>query len=387
MISYGKQSIDDSDIEAVAAVLRGQSLTCGPAIESFEAVIRNISGSPHAIAISNGTSALRLLYDVAGIGPGKRVAVPAITFVATASQAQLLGAEIVLLDVDPNTLLVTPEIVEKCTEHFDYLVVVDIAGRLCDLKGLAEICQRRGAILLQDAAHSFGSTASDGTKSGDCRHAAGAIFSFHPVKNITTGEGGAIVVANPEWDKKIRSARHHGIIRQSFTGPLAAKDGQSPWYHEFHRPSTNERMTDLQAALGISQSRRIEQFKKKRQSIIDRYHKELRDINWIKLPPVAVGQQPFWHLFSIQCNWDATKLKTRANFFSAAQQVGIALQVHYIPLHYQPVLVTATRASSLVNAEQAYQKIVSLPCYPDLSDQDQGHVISWLKSLSAAQTP
>ena len=255
---------------------------------------------------------------------------------------------------------------------------------MCDLAGLAAECRRRGAILLQDAAHSYGSTASDGSRSGDCRHAAGAIFSFHPVKNITTGEGGAIVVADAKWDQALRSARHHGIVRSDFQGTLAAKDGKAPWYHEFHRPSTNERMSDMLAALGVSQSRRLANFKAARQAIIDRYQRELSSIPWLRLPPLAVGQQPFWHLFSVQCDWNALSGISREMFFAAANRAGFSFQVHYIPLHYQPVLATAARGSALTGAELAYQRLVSLPCYPELSADDQGTVISWLRSFPAS---
>jgi dTDP-4-amino-4,6-dideoxygalactose transaminase len=380
MISYGKQSIDDSDLAAVQAVLKHGALTCGAQIDAFEDVIRSVAHAPHAIAVSNGTSALRLLYQVAGIGPGKRVAVPVVTFVATASQAMLLGAEIILLDVDPHTLLITPEIIAKCTEHFDYLVAVDMAGRMCDYPALAALCKKRGAILLQDAAHSFGSTTHDGQHAGDCQYAAGAIFSFHPVKNITTGEGGAITVRDSAWDKQIRSARHHGIVRQSFAGIKASDDGRAPWYHEFHVPSTNERLTDLQAALGISQSKRLNQFKQKRADIIARYHRELAAASWISLPAHAAGQDPFWHIFTIQCEWGKIGL-TREQFFARAKENNITLQVHYIPLHFQPILQAARRGSDLRGAENAYRGLVTLPCYPDLTNDEHTHVITWLKSL------
>lgn len=383
MISYGKQSIDESDIAAVTEVLRGQPLTCGPVIDVFEEVIRQISGAPNAVAVSNGTSALRLLYQVAGIGPGKRVAVPDLTFVATASQALLLGADIILLDVDPDSLVVTPEIVNACREPFDYLIAVDMAGRLCDLAGLAKVCKRRGAILLQDAAHSFGSTASDGTRSGDCRHAAGAIFSFHPVKNITTAEGGAIVVSDDAWDRKLRSLRHHGIIKKDFTGPLFDKEQESIWYHEFHHAATNERLSDVHAALGVSQCKRITAFKTARQILHDRYRQGLLEASWIHPPPLALGQEPFWHLFCAQCDWESIGLN-RSSFFRHARKLGFSFQVHYIPLHCQPILASALRGSNLAGALTAYQRLVSLPCYPDLSLADQDRIINWLLSLSSS---
>jgi dTDP-4-amino-4,6-dideoxygalactose transaminase len=380
VIGYGRQSIDDSDLAAVAAVLRGQPLTCGPAVEAFEGEIRRISGAPYAAAVSNGTSALRLLYQAAGIGPGQRVGVPAITFVATASQAMLLGAEVVLLDVDPQTLLLTPEILDACRERLDWVVAVHVAGRMCDLAGLAGVCRRKGIRLLEDAAHAFGSTRDGGECCGDCRHSEGAIFSFHPVKNVTTAEGGAIVVRDPAWDRRVRQLRHHGIVRDGFVGDLAAADAGSPWYHEFHQPATNERLSDLHCALGASQCRRIEAFKRRRAAIVDAYRADLAGTPWLA-PAPAPGQQPFWHLAVAQVDWAALGTTRRAAFDVLAAR-GIAPQVHYIPLHHQPVLATASRASALAGADAAYRGMLSLPCYPDLDEADRRGVVEALRSLA-----
>ncbi len=380
MIGYGRQSIDDSDIAAVTAVLRGQPLTCGPAVDAFEAEIRRISGASYAAAVSNGTSALRLLYQAAGIGPGTRVGVPAITFVATASQAMLLGAEIVLLDVDPATLLLTPEILDACTERLDWVVAVHVAGRMCDLSGLATVCRRKGIRLLEDAAHAFGSTRDGGERCGDCRHSEGAIFSFHPVKNVTTAEGGAIVVRDPAWDRRVRQLRHHGIVRDGFTGDLAAADAGSSWYHEFHQPATNERLSDLHAALGVSQCRRIESFKQRRAAIIDGYRADLAGTPWLA-PVPAPGQQPFWHLAVVQVDWAAIGT-TRRESLTALAARGIAPQVHYIPLHHQPVLARVCRGSALSGADAAYRGMLSLPCYPDLDEADRRGVVTALRSLA-----
>jgi len=380
VIGYGRQSIDDSDIAAVAAVLRGQPLTCGPAVDAFEADIRRISGASYAAAVSNGTSALRLLYQAAGIGPGTRVGVPAITFVATASQAMLLGAEIVLLDVDPATLLLTPEILDACAERLDWVVAVHVAGRMCDLAGLAEVCRRKGIRLLEDAAHAFGSTRDGGERCGDCRYSEGAIFSFHPVKNVTTAEGGAIVVRDLAWDRRVRQLRHHGIVRDGFTGDLAAADAGSPWYHEFHQPATNERLSDLHAALGVSQCRRIEAFKQRRAGIIDGYRTDLAGTPW-QAPTPAPGQQPFWHLAVVQVDWAAIGT-TRREALAVLAARGFAPQVHYIPLHHQPVLVRTCRGSTLAGADAAYRGMLSLPCYPDLDEADRKGVVSALRSLA-----
>jgi dTDP-4-amino-4,6-dideoxygalactose transaminase len=380
-IGYGRQSIAAQDLRAVARVLRGQALTCGPAVEAFEAEIARISGAKHAVAVSNGTSALRLLYQAVGIGPKKLVGVPAITFIATASQAMLLGAEIVVLDVDPETLLLTPDILERWSGRLDYVVPVHVAGRMCDMRGLAAVAKRRDIIVLEDAAHAFGSSYRDGQRCGDCHYSAGATFSFHPVKNITTGEGGAVCTNSAKIADKIRQLRHHGIVRGGFTGDLAERDGGAPWYHEFHQPATNERLCDLQAALGVSQCRRLGAFKKARQRIHTFYRRVLAEHSWLRFPSLPADQDPCWHLCTAQVDWRRLGMDRRA-FWQAAHKAGINLQVHYIPIHHQPVLRAAQRAGTLKGADVAYEGLVSLPCYPTLSRADLNRVVGFLRSVA-----
>ncbi len=387
MIGYGRQNISEQDIAAVVAALRGELLTSGPSVEAFEAEICRISGAAHAVAVSNGTSALKLLYQVMGVGKGSRVGVPTMTFVATASQAMLLGAEIVLLDVDPVTLNLTPEILERCSERLDFVVPVHFAGRLCDLEGIAAVAQRKGITVLDDAAHAFGSTwgadpHAPQWRAGDGRFSKGTTFSFHPVKNITTGEGGAITVNDAFLAAKLRSLRHHGIERGGFRGDLAASESQSAWYHEFHHPSTNERLSDIQAALGASQCTRLEAFKTERAQQIERYRRELPAC--VRAPAAAPGQHPFWHICSVQVDWAATG-RTRVQALAQARAAGLSLMVHYTPLHHQPILATACRASALDAADRAFPGILSIPCYPGLSHGQQGQVITWFTAL--ASTP
>ena len=393
MIGYGRQSIDDHDIAAVVAALKSDYLTCGPAVDAFEAEIRQVTGAKHAIAVSNGTSALKLLYQAVGIGPGKRVGVPALTFVATASQAMLLGAEVVLLDVDPATLNLTPAILDACREHLDFVVPVHFAGRLCDMAGIAAVAARKGIRVVDDGAHAFGSTwggSSWGGSSwggaaeapswrcGDGQHSLGTALSFHPVKNITTGEGGAICVNDDATAATLRSLRHHGIHRDGFHGDLAATEAAGFWYHEFHQPATNERLSDIQAALGASQCRKLARFKLARAAQVERYRQELPE--WAVAPVAAPEQQPFWHICSAQVQWSVTG-RTRAQILGEARAAGMSLMVHYIPLHHQPILAKAVRASDLSGADRVYPGILSLPCYPDLTAEQQGWVIAWLRGL------
>lgn len=363
-IGYGRPVVDEDDIAAVARVLRTDSLTGGPALDLFEAGLAGECGAAEVVAVNNGTSALRLLYRAVGVGPGKRVGIPAITFIATASQAMVLGAEVVLLDVDPQTLLLTPEILDACREPLDYVVAVHMAGRLCDMRGLAEIAARRGITLLEDAAHAFGSRWDDGRRAGDCTWSRGAIFSFHPVKNITTGEGGAIAIGDPELACRLRRLRHHGIERQQLVGDLAGQDRGAPWYHEFHELGGNERLSDIQAALGLSQLRKLESFRSARQRVYDAYRRALLGTPGFVLPPTPAGQTPFWHLFQLQLGPE----RPRRELFERAQRAGFALQVHYIPLHRQPLMKNVARASALGGADAAYRGLVSLPCFPGFSN-------------------
>lgn len=379
-LGYGRQLVDEEDVAAVVEVLRGDSLTCGPAIEAFERALADTCGARHVVAVSNGTSALRLIYRVAGVGPGTRVGVPAITFAATAAQALALGAEVVLLDVDPTTLLLTPEILDACREPLDFVVPVHMAGRLCDMQALADIAQRRGITLLEDAAHALGSTLIDGTRCGDLAFSRGATFSFHPVKNITTAEGGAVAVNDDAWAARLKSLRHHGVARDSFHGTLAAHDGGAPWYHEFHDISGNDRLSDLHAALGLSQLRKLARFKAERANIHQRYRDAFSALDGVTLPPAAPGQLPCWHLFQLQLDWKQLQI-TRREFFARAAADGLQLQVHYIPLHHQPVLASCARASSLTGADHAYQRLVTLPCFPGFTSSQHSHVIDFILSL------
>lgn len=382
MIPYGHQEVEEEDLLAVSEVLRSNFLTGGPAVEGFESAVAGASHAPHCVAVSNGTAALRLLYRVAGIGPGKRVGVPAITFVATASQALDLGADVVLLDVDPATGLLTPEILHDAPEDLDVVVAVHIGGQMCDLPALSEIAKRRGLILLEDGAHAFGSIDERGDPCGSCRHSEGAAFSFHPVKNITTGEGGAITVGRAAWEKELRSLRHHGILRNSedFTGPISETDGSSPWYHEFLIASENYRLSAIHAALGSSQIKRLNNIREERNRIRNRYEEAFRSLPHIKMIPRISRQNPCWHL--AQAHLQAGSLgTTRSEVFAAATKHGIGLQVHYIPLSSQPLLEGSRGWNSCEGATEFYENLISIPIYAGLDPSDQDRVIEFFRTL------
>ncbi len=378
MIGYGRQQISRQDIAAVNAVLQGDLLTCGPAIPAFEDALVEASGQPHAVALGTGTSALRLLYQAVGIGPGTRVGVPDITFLATASQAMMLGAEVVLLDVDADTGLLTPEILKSCTAALDWVVPVHLCGRLCDMPSLNEVARARGIGLLEDAAHALGSRDTS-WRPGDL--SAGATLSFHPVKNITTGEGGAVVTRDDAVAERIRSLRHHGIERQGTAGPFAQRDASAPWYHEFHHLAGNERLSDLQAALGSSQMSRLDAFKAERAAIVERYRSSLAPLPACTAAEAPAGQSPFWHLAPLLVDWSRCRGDRRA-FFAATREAGFALQVHYIPLHGQPVCGDCQHGD-YPGAVAWYDREVSLPCFPGFRSEDQDRLCNLIHDFCA----
>lgn len=381
MIGYGRQHISPQDIAAVQQVLGGDYLTCGPAVPAFEAALAKASGQPHAVAVGTGTSALRLLYQAVGIGPGTRVGVPDITFLATASQAMMLGAEVVLLDVDADTGLLTPEILQSCTAELDWVVPVHLCGRLCDMPTLAEVARSRGTGLLEDAAHALGSR--DATwRPGDLSQ--GATLSFHPVKNITTGEGGAVVTREASVAERIRSLRHHGIERHGTSGPFAQRDAAAPWYHEFHHLAGNERLSDLQAALGSSQLRRLDTFKAERVAIVERYRSALSPLPACTVAQAPASQSPFWHLAPLLVDWSRCR-GDRRDFFARTRDAGFALQVHYIPLHGQPVCQSCQQGD-YPGALAWYDREVSLPCFPGFRSQDQDRLCDLIQDFCATDS-
>ena len=378
VIGYGHQAINETDIEAVCKVLRGEALTCGPTVAAFEQALAQTVGARHVIAVSNGTSALRMLYAAHGIGPGIRVGVPAVTFVTTASQVLALGAEVVLLDVDPKTGCLGPEQLAAYSGQLDWVVPVHMAGRLCDMDGIAAIAQQRGIRLLEDAAHAFGSQWQPGTFAGVHPQSEGAIYSFHPVKNICCGEGGAIVCGDDAIADRIRSLRHCGIERHNFTGQHQSEYHAS-WYHEFHHAAGNDRLSDIHAALGLSQLQRWSAFKAERQAIWQRYYQALAPHPWLHLAPEAFAQSVFWHLCLGRIDVKLAPLSRQA-LMDVMRERGFALQVHYIPLHYQPLLHQVASAD-LSGAEAYYRGTISLPCFVGLAEADQMACIDALHAL------
>jgi UDP-4-amino-4,6-dideoxy-N-acetyl-beta-L-altrosamine transaminase len=356
VIPYGHQSIDDDDITAVVDVLRGDWLTQGPHITDFEAKLCAVTGARHAVAFANGTAALHGAAAAAGLGPGTVVATSALSFVASANCAYYVGADVEFVDIDPGTLNLEPASVPASV---DALVAVHFAGLPVDLAALAH----RPRVIIEDAAHALGAATADGPV-GNCARSDLCCFSFHPVKAITTGEGGAVTTNDDDLADNLRRFRNHGI---------QPRPDVAPWYYEVVDRGFNYRMTDIQAALGASQLDRLAAFVLRRNEIAAHYREALADLP-VELPPAAdAPNRHAYHLFPI-------RVDERRRVFDGLRGAGIHVQVHYVPIHHHPI-VTARGTWHLPNTDAAYEQLISLPCYPDLRDEDQHKVIDVLHDL------
>lgn len=376
MIPYSRQSISESDIRAVVKVLRSPFLTQGPAIASFEKALAKKVGANYCVAFNSGTAALHAGYAVAGVGPGDEVIVPALTFAATANAALYLGAKPVFADVDPKTgLMDIADAERKITAKTKLLVPVDYAGRPAEMHAFQKLARKHKLILLEDGAQSLGAYYR-GKPVG--AQADMTMFSFHPVKSITTGEGGAITTNSEELYEKMRMFRTHGITtNQSFLN----KKGKPAWYMEMQMLGFNYRMTDMQAALGESQLKRLDSFVTKRRAKAERYHALFKGVQNIILPPLdTVDSRSAWHLYTLRLA--PAIVHTRDELFSALREKGIGVQVHHIPVYTHPFYASLGYKNGLCPVTEAYAASeISLPLYPDLSAADQAFVARTLKEM------
>ncbi len=358
MIPYGRQSISEEDIAAVTEVLRGDWLTQGPTVERFEQTVIAATGARHAVAYSSGTAALHGATAAAGLGSGDMVATSPLSFMASANCARYVGAGVALVDIDPATLNLDPAGV--LPEH-DTLVAVHYAGLPVDLTELAV----RPRVVIEDAAHALGALTPDGPV-GNCAHSDMCCFSFHPVKPVTTAEGGVVTTNSDEYADALRRFRSHGIVR---------KPKRGEWYYEIDALGFNYRLTDIQAVLGASQMIRLNDFIEHLNAIADRYRAELAEIDCVLPPSAPVGTRHGYHLFVIQ-------VENRATVFHTLRSRGIGVQVHYVPIHHHPISRDAQLPESgLAECDRIYDRIISLPMHPSLTDGDQSTVISTLRDV------
>ena len=357
MIPYGRQHLDDGDIAAVVEVLRSDWLTTGPAIDRFEAAVAEYVGAAHAVAFSSATAALHGACAAAELGPGDVVATSPLTFIASANCARYVGAKPALIDIDPSTLNID---VQRVNKPLDALIPVHYAGLPVDLSALPH----RPRVIIEDASHALGSHTQHGPI-GNCVHSDMCVFSFHPVKPITTGEGGMVTTNDDELADRLRRFRSHGIVR--------SEDPHS-WEYNAEDLGFNYRMTDIQAALGLHQLGRLDEFIERRNALADRYRELLADLP-ITLPPAApAGTRHGYHLFAIQVH-------ERERVFTALRKAGVGVQVHYVPVHHHSVSADIdVPAGGFPHADQVYAGLISLPLYVGLTESEQDRVVTELRS-------
>jgi perosamine synthetase len=375
MIPYGRQTVDGEDIKAVIEVLRSDWLTTGPKVAEFEEAMARYVGAKYVIAVSSGTAALHCAMYALGIGPGHEVIVPTMTFTASANCVVYQGGIPVFADVEPDTLLIDPRDVErKITPQTKAIIAVDYAGQPCDYDALNEIADRHHLALVADACHSLGSTYR-GRSVGSLADLS--VFSFHPVKHITTGEGGMITVDHEEYAKRMRTFRNHGI-----TSDHQQRDAQGPWFYEMVDLGYNYRITDFQCALGMSQLQKLPRWLERRQEINRQYGEAFAEIKGIQPLAVKVDVRHAYHLYVVRINQNGTGIGRR-EIFQALRSRGIGVNVHYIPVHMHPFYQNrfGTGRGLCPVAESAYEQIISLPMYPAMTDKDIKTVINTVRSL------
>ncbi len=368
-IPYGRHWIEDDDVAAVVNALRSGWLTTGPLVPRFEGAFARVTGADHAVALSSGTAGLHAAMHALGVGPGDEVIVPPITFVATANCAVFQGARPVFADVQPDTLLLDPEDLErKITRRTRAIIAVDYAGHPCDYDRLAEIARNRGVALVADACHALGARFR-GRPVGSLAHLN--VFSLHPVKAVTAGEGGVVTTDDPSMADRMRRFRNHGI---SLTA--RERDVRDTWIYEVAELGFNYRITDIQCALGLSQLGKLERWTERRRRIARRYDEAFRDLPQARPLTVRPWVQPAYHLYVLLLNPDALNTDRR-DVFLRLRARGIGVNVHYIPVHLHPYYRErfGTGPGLCPVAEAAYERLLTLPLFPAMSDHDVDRVI------------
>lgn len=374
-LPYGHQTIDEEDIEAVVDVLRSEWITTGPKVAAFERAVAAYVGARDAVAFSSGTAALHAAVFAADVGPGDEAITTPLTFCATANCVLYQGATPVFADVSPDTLTVSPtDVSRRMTRHTKVILPVDYAGHPAELDAIMELAERRGAVVIEDACHALGAEYR-GRRVGRIAHMT--VFSFHPVKHITTGEGGLVATDNPVFADRLRVFRNHGIEQQP-----QATELHGPWYYEMVALGYNYRLTDIGCALGLSQLRKLHANLARRRAIASRYTASFQSTHGI-IPPVTRPEaNPAWHLYPIRL--DLKKLRVgRRQVFLALRAENIGVAVHHIPVHLHPYYRRrfGYRGGEYPAAEEAYTRLISLPMFHGMSDQDVDDVIEAVRKV------
>lgn len=375
-LPYGQQWIDDEDIKEVVKVLKSDYLTTGPKVAEFESKIAQYVGSKYAVAVSNGTAALHAACFAAGINEGDEVITTPLTFAASANCILYQGGKPVFADIDFDTYNIDPSEIEKnITEKTKAIIPVDFTGQPVDVDRIKDIAKKYGLIVIEDAAHALGAEYK-GNKIGSL--ADMTAFSFHPVKHITTGEGGMITTNDEELYNRLVLFRSHGITRDA--NRLANKN-EGSWYYEQLELGYNYRITDIQCALGISQISKLDKFLGRRREIAEKYNSYLKNIDGIILPYQASYSKSSWHLYVIQIELEKFKVGRR-EIFEALRAENIGVNVHYIPVYYHPYYRRLGYKKGLCpTAERLYERIITLPLYPKMNDKDIQDVVNALEKV------
>ncbi|MCY9029750.1 UDP-4-amino-4,6-dideoxy-N-acetyl-beta-L-altrosamine transaminase [Bacillus inaquosorum] len=374
-LPYGRQWLDEEDIQSVVDVLRGDYLTTGPTIDLFEQKVAEYAGSSYAVAFSSGTAALHAACFAAGISQGDEVITTPITFAASANCILYMGAKPVFADIDPLTYNIDPDSIEKLlTPKTKAIIPVDFTGQPVNHDRIQKIAKANNLIVIEDAAHALGASYK-GEKIGSISDMT--MFSFHPVKHITTGEGGMITTNNKTYYEKLLQFRSHGITRD----PKKLSQDHGSWYYEMHFLGFNYRMTDIQASLGISQLKKVDDFIETRNHLARIYNEKLKTISHIHLPSQDTASTSSWHLYIINLKLDQLK-GNRDDIFNAMQQENIGVNVHYIPVYLHPYYQRLGYQAGLCpNAENFYKGIITLPLFQSMNERDADDVIKALKKV------
>jgi UDP-4-amino-4,6-dideoxy-N-acetyl-beta-L-altrosamine transaminase len=392
-LPYGRQLIEEDDIAAVTEALRGELLTTGPYVDRFEQSLAKAVGAQHAIVCSNGTAALHMASRALNLGPGTKVIVPAITFLATASAPHLNGADIIFADVDSETGLMGPGDLEaafKRAGHADAVFNVHVNGQCGDIEGIATIARAHGARIVDDACHAIGTgfVAEDGSLSqiGSNTFCDLSVFSFHPVKTIAMGEGGAVTTNDPELAQRLMRARSHGMTRnpaqfENTADAFDADGSPNPWYYELIEPEFNWRANDIQCALGCSQLGKLSRFVARRRLLAASYDALLAPLAPLVRPAARTRPSlPAWHLYASRIDFSRAGV-SRAALMRELAKDGIGSQVHYFPVHRQPYYARRYGGLSLPGAERYYARCLSLPLFASMDTADVARVVSALGNI------
>ncbi|CVK19889.1 UDP-4-amino-4,6-dideoxy-N-acetyl-beta-L-altrosamine transaminase [Sporomusa sphaeroides] len=380
MIFYGKQNVNQQDIQAVIDVLRSDFLTQGPAIEMFEKRVAEYCGVKYAVAVTNATAALHIACLAAGLKKGDVLWTSPNTFVASANCGRYCGADVDFVDIDNDTYNMSVDtLAEKLAEAQvkpKVVIPVHFSGQSCEMERIYTLSKQYGFIVIEDASHAIGADYQD-TKVGSCKYSDMTVFSFHPVKIITTGEGGMVLTNSEALYQKLQLLRSHGITRDE---SMLQGESDGPWYYQQIDLGFNYRMTDMQAALGYSQMDRLDEFIARRRYLADRYNELLKGLP-LTLPYQSSETNSSWHIYVVRL--DLTKVKlSKENIFARMREKGIMLNLHYIPVHTQPYYQQlGFKIGDFPNSEQYYKEVFTLPLYYGLTDEQQDEVVKALQEV------